>query len=147
MLAALAVLTVAAGSALALGQPRHETVPVLANASQEPVEAEDEAPPTEADLAHALDRLQASGYTIDADALAGLAGTYGTGGAVRLVAWADASGRSVEEIAAMRDDGQGWGQIAKQLGMHPGIGSIMGNGGGHGRDSAPGQLKKDDADS
>ena len=31
--------------------------------------------------------------------------------------------------------------------MHPGIGSIMGNGGGHGRDDAPGQTKKggDDA--
>ena len=33
----------------------------------------------------------------------------------------------------------GWGRIAKELGFHPGIGSIMGNGGGHGRDNAPGQ--------
>ncbi len=120
VLAALAVLIVAAGSALALGQPRHETAPVLADASQEPVEAENEAPPTEADLAHALDRLEASGYTIDADALAGLADTYGTGGAVRLVAWADASGRSIEEIAAMRNDGQGWGQDRQGARRPPG---------------------------
>jgi hypothetical protein len=35
----------------------------------------------------------------------------------------------------------GWGQIAKDLGVSPGIGSIMGNGGGHGRDGAPGQNK------
>ena len=53
------------------------------------------------------------------------------------------------DIAAMRDgDGtpesvMGWGQIAKKLGVHPGIGSVMGNGGGHGRDDAPGQQEDD----
>ena len=48
----------------------------------------------------------------------------------------------VEAIAAMRDGtdaepGMGWGRIAHELGVHPGIGSIMGN--GHGKDDAPGQ--------
>jgi len=33
----------------------------------------------------------------------------------------------------------GWRQIAKDLGVRPGIGSIMVNDGGHWRDNAPGQ--------
>ena len=37
----------------------------------------------------------------------------------------------------------GWVQIAKELGVHPGLGSIMGQGGGHGRENAPGQQKGD----
>jgi hypothetical protein len=51
-------------------------------------------------------------------------------------------------IRLMRDgdgteeSGMGWGEIAKDLGVHPGIGSIMGNGGGHGRDDAPGQQDR-----
>lgn len=143
----LAVLLVVAGSSLALSQPRHEDTPVLADASQEPAEAQDEGP-TEDALAHAVERLQASGHDVDAATLSDLAASYGVGGAVRLVAWADASGRSIDEIRAMRDAGEGWGRIAKDLGVSPGIGSIMGNGGGHGRDTAPGQLKKgDDTDS
>jgi hypothetical protein len=42
----------------------------------------------------------------------------------------------------MRDGGQGWGQTAHDLGLNPGIGSVMGQGGGHGPESAPG-LSKD----
>jgi hypothetical protein len=42
--------------------------------------------------------------------------------------------------------GMGWGQIAKELGVHPGIGSIMGQGGGHGRENAPGQQKDRDGE-
>jgi hypothetical protein len=34
----------------------------------------------------------------------------------------------------------GWGQIARKLDVHPGLGAIMGN--GHGRENAPGQLKE-----
>ena len=91
------------------------------------------------------DRLAAHGITVDEAQLTDLAGRYGVGGAVRLMAWAEETGMTVEEIAAMRDgDGtpesvMGWGQIAHELGVHPGIGSIMGNGGGGGRDAAPGQ--------
>jgi hypothetical protein len=46
----------------------------------------------------------------------------------------------------MRGEGLGWGQIARDLGVHPGLGSIMGHGGGHGRDTAPGQQKDRDSD-
>jgi hypothetical protein len=97
------------------------------------------------DVAHAAERLAAHGITVDEAQLNDLAGRYGVGGAVRLMAWAEETGMTVEDIAAMRDgDGtpetvMGWGQIAHELGVHPGIGSIMGNGGGGGRDAAPGQ--------
>jgi hypothetical protein len=48
---------------------------------------------------------------------------------------------SVADLKMLRNDGAGWGQIAKDLGLNPGLGSVMGNASGHGRDSAPGQLK------
>ncbi len=74
-----------------------------------------------------------------------LSADYGLGGAVRLLAWADATGMSLADLRALRDDGAGWGQIAHDLGVSPGIGSIMGQGAGaagdHGRESAPGQQK------
>ena len=35
--------------------------------------------------------------------------------------------------------GMGWGRIARELGVHPGIGSIMGNGHGPRPEDAPGQ--------
>ena len=144
VVAAVAVLIVVASSAWAMSQPRHDDMPVLADESQEPVDAQDETSPTEDAVEHAVDRLQASGHDADAGTVSDLAATYGVGGAVRLIAWAEASGHSVDEIRAMRDGGQGWGQIARDLGVQPGIGSIMGNGGGHGRETAPGQQKKAD---
>ena len=144
-----AILIVAAtGTALALRGPRGDEQPLVPAASQA-AEAEADAPPSAEALAHAQDRLEASGVTVDAAELADLAGRYGLGGAVRVVAWAQESGTSAADIAAMRDgDGtpesvMGWGQIAKELGVHPGIGSVMGNGGGHGRDDAPGQQEDD----
>ena len=66
-----------------------------------------------------------------------LATKYGVGGAVRIVAWSAADPDRMADLRAMRDgdgsegSGMGWGQIAKELGVHPGIGSIMGNGGDH----------------
>jgi hypothetical protein len=92
-------------------------------------------------LTRAADRLAAAGIEADVAVLADLASRYGLGGAVRLVAWSDEAGLTVEELAAMRDGGSGWGQIAQELGVHPGLGAIMGNGGGHGREDAPGQIK------
>jgi hypothetical protein len=74
-----------------------------------------------------------------------LASEHGFGGAVRLLAW-EKEGVSIDRVIQRRADGEGWGEIAKDLGVHPGIGSIMGNGGGHGRDTAPGQLKDRDGD-
>ena len=68
-----------------------------------------------------------------------LAAKYGVGGAVRLEAWAKATGKTVAQLAAMRDGGMGWGAIAHQLekadsslNLSPGIGWIMGHGHGHG---------------
>ena len=111
----------------------------------------EDAPPTAEELAHAAARLRANEITVDEAVLSDLATRYGLGGAVRVMAWAaDPNDEAtIESITAMRDgDGtegsaMGWGRIAKALGFHPGIGSIMGNGGGNGgglgRENAPGQ--------
>ena len=106
---------------------------------------DEETPPTAEDLAHAAERLQANG--LDDSRLNELAALYGIGGAVRLIAWSSdpEAGMTIDELIAKHDTGgpeggpMGWGKIARELGVHPGIGSIMGNGGGHGRDNAPGQ--------
>ena len=143
-----AILIVAAtGTALALRGPRGDEQPLVNAASQATTEEDTDAPPSAEALAHAQDRLEASGLTVDEAELADLAGRYGLGGAVRTIAWAadPDDDITVESISAMRDgDGtpesvMGWGQIAKELGVKPGIGSVMGQGGGHGRDDAPGQ--------
>ena len=133
------LLVLVAGSALATQvprSPRNETV----NASQEP-----KAPPSAEDLANAVDRLGAAGIETDSDQLQNLSSEYGLGGAVRLLAWADATGMSLADLRAMRDDGAGWGQMAGELGVNPGIGSIMGQGADaaaeHGPENAPGQQK------
>jgi hypothetical protein len=129
------LLVLVAGTAIATQSAReHPNGP--AAASHEP-----EAPPSADEVAHALDRLQASGINATEGELSALAADYGLGGAIRLVAWADASGKSLADLRSMRDGGQGWGQIAHQLGLHPGIGSIMGKAGEHGRDNAPGRSK------
>lgn len=135
------LLLAVSGSVLATRQPPSANEPAG-------VTQDEETPPTAEDLAHAVDRLQAKG--LDAARLNELAAVYGIGGAVRLIAWSSDPdvGMTIDELIAKRDTGgpdggpMGWGKIAKQLGVHPGIGSIMGNGGGHGRDTAPGQAKK-----
>jgi hypothetical protein len=146
LLAAALLLVVLAGGALAARLPRTEQAPDNVGASAEPETAdESDAPPTADELAHAADRLVANGIEADVATLTDLAARYGLGGAVRVVAWADEKGLTIEDLAAMRDEGMGWGQIAHELDVHPGIGSIMGNGGGHGRAGAPGQQNKADA--
>ena len=137
------LLLVASGTVLATRQQPSARQP--AGASQD-----EEVPPSAEDLVHAADRLQAKG--LDASRLNELAAVYGIGGAIRLIAWSSDPdvGLTIDELAAMRDTGgpdggpMGWGNLAKQLGVHPGLGSIMGNGGGHGRDAAPGQARKGD---
>ena len=123
------------GTALATQAPRlgQQGPPTASN--------EPETPPTAEDLAHAVDRLAEQGISVTADRLGALAADYGLGGAVRLLAWADETGMSLADLRARRDEGAGWGQLAKDLGVHPGLGSIMGNGGVNGRENAPGQLK------
>ena len=137
------LIVVATGSALA-----NRAAP--AQGPSDRSEADDErAPPTADEVARVVDRLADAGVDTDDDTVAALAADHGLGGAVRLLAWSDASGLSVDEIAAMRGGSEaaepmGWGRIARELNadnpelhLRPGIGQIMG--GGHGRDDAPGQ--------
>jgi hypothetical protein len=89
-----------------------------------------------------VERLGDLGITTDAAELEALADDHGIGGAVRILAFADAAGVDPSEIIAMRDDGMGWGQIRRALAeehegfdLPPGIGWIMGGNGqgqGHG---------------
>ena len=161
VIAALALLLLVAGTAFAVRSPvadqhrssvaaSHQPSSHEADASESPeAEASPQADAPEASGApltdtHAqqiLDLLKAAGIdttditTADVQALAA---KYGVGGAVRLEAWASASGKTVDDIAAMFDGGMGWGEIAKSLeqadsSLHlsPGIGWIMGNGHGN----------------
>jgi predicted NUDIX family NTP pyrophosphohydrolase len=136
---------------VAVGGVAANVLPGGRAASNDQTESEDaDGPPTAEDLAHATERLEASGITVDDAVLNDLADRYGLGGAVRVLAWSDAADLDVEEITAMRDGtdtepGMGWGKIAKELDVHPGIGSIMG--GGHGRDDAPGQQDEESEES
>lgn len=125
-------------------------------------EQDADGPPSAELLAKLLDRLSIAGIDTDEATLSDLIGSSGVGGAVRLLAWSDASGTSVADLQQMRSDGMGWGQIAKQLNdanqalqLSPGIGWVMsgghgqGHGQGHGaasdkadgRSTAPGQNK------
>jgi hypothetical protein len=148
LLAALALLLVAVATAVAAPSERgrERMAPVAASPEQQ---TEDEAPPTAELLDRLVQRLGDADIATDADTIAALAADHGVGGAVRLLAWADASGMTTEELATMLADGKGWGEIAKAHGLHPGIGWIMGNGGGppdhaqgHGRAGAPGQQDR-----
>ena len=75
-----------------------------------------------------------------------MAAKVGVGGAVRVFAFANASGKSSTDILAMFQGGKGWGEIAHALGLHPGIGSIMsgGHGKGQGHGVGPDKTKGPD---
>jgi nucleotide-binding universal stress UspA family protein len=124
------LIVLVASTALASQLPRDNSPRAPLAASPEAPEA----PPTAEELAHASERLAAHGITASTDQLAALAQNYGLGGAVRLFAWSKSTGKSVDELRAMRDGGQGWGVIARELGVSPGIGSIMGGGNEAGAD-------------
>jgi len=128
LVAAVLLLLVLAGTTLATRAPGQDAAP--AQQGTDP-----EAPDPEG-LRHAAERLAASGIPADEGVLAELAGEYGVGGAVRVLAWASETGVSVQSIRDLRAEGKGWGVIARELGVHPGIGGVMG--GGQGRDHAPG---------
>ena len=146
-IAAIALLIViATGGALANRAPS-------AQDSSDQAEAEDQgAPPSADEVARVVERLADAGIDTNAETVDALAAEHGLGGAVRLLAWSDASGLSVDEIADMRTgsgetEPMGWGRLARELNaenpeldLHPGIGKIMGN--GHGRDDAPGQNEE-----
>ena len=145
LLAAAVLILLAAASVLA-NRSTARDVPAAPASSHEPgADGEADAPPTAEDLARGEERLLANGIPFDESVLNDLAARYGVGGAVRVLAWAQAADMDVAAITAKRDGtdteaGMGWGRIAKDLEVHPGIGEIMGN--GHGRDSAPEQLKQ-----
>jgi hypothetical protein len=94
-----------------------------------------------------VERLGDAGIPTNTEELDALADAHGLGGAVRILAWAEAAGIDPSEIVAMRDEGMGWGQIRTALedahpdtDFHPGIGRIMGgHGKGHGQGSGNGQ--------
>jgi hypothetical protein len=141
LLAAITLLVAATGTVLATRSPQAAQQPAGPQAD-EADEAEG-APDADA-LARAVERLAERG--IEAATLGVYAERYGLGGAVRLHAWAHETGMAVEDIAARRDgDGEtpmGWGRLARELGVHPGIGWVMGNGRGAG--DPPGQERKAD---
>ena len=113
-----------------------------ASAAREP---DDEDPPTADDIARAAERLAANGFEVSDTILTELAAEYGVGGAVRIVAWSQADPDRMDDLREMRDgdgsegSGMGWGQIAKELGVHPGLGSIMGQGNDHKNSDEPGE--------
>jgi hypothetical protein len=97
-----------------------------------------DASPTAAQLARVLDDLTTAGIPATSDELQKLAGEVGLGNAVRIFAFADASGKTTDEILALFQAGKGWGQIVKDLGLTigPGIGGIMSGGHGNGNGGA-----------
>ena len=114
------------------------------DASDGPEAAETEGndgPPTAAEAADIVARLKAAGITTTDAAFLALAAQVGTGGAVRTLAFAQASGKTPAQIVAMFEDGMGWGQIDHQLGLSigPGIGWIMGHGHGNGNGNGNGK--------
>lgn len=94
------------------------------------------AAPSPENLARIVTLLGAAGITTTADELAALAAKVGVGGAVRVLRFAQASGKSPTEILALFESGKGWGVIARELNLDigPGNGSVMGK--GHGQDAA-----------
>lgn len=142
LIAVVALLAVAGGTALAARQTRVDDSRAPLAASPEASAAAEEADePMTAEAATALvERLAGAGLETDVATLTGLAADHGVGGAVRLLGWAQESGRAVDEIADMRADGMGWGRIARELDVHPGVGKWMR--GAH----EPGQDDADEGD-
>jgi hypothetical protein len=149
-LVASALVLLVVGSALANGSPRGDEHRSPVAASQQPSprtekqgtdenETKEATPPTQQELDRLVGLLDKAGIAATSDQIAALAARYGVGGAVRILAWADATGGDTAAITSLRDQGMGWGAIARQLNagegsakVTPGIGWIMsGNGHGH----------------
>jgi hypothetical protein len=146
LMAAAVLVVVATGTVFATRAPSAPSQP--AQVTQD----EAHAPPPADEMASEGDRLRADEIAVDDAVFDELVAAYGVGGAVRIMAWSNGDSAVIADIRAKRDgngtegSGMGWGRIAKDMGVNPGIGSIMGNGGGHGRDNAPGQRGRDDED-
>lgn len=168
-LVALVVLLLAAGTALAIGPSASPSASPESSASASPSAAaataapaatkapeasekadapeapeaaespDSDGPPSADELARIVGRLKDAGITATAAQLESLAGKVGVGGAVRVFAFAHASGKTPVQILAMFQAGKGWGQIDHELGLSigPGIGWIMGHGHGQGHGKGP----------
>lgn len=173
IVAVLALVLLVAGTALAtrMAPASQQPAPQAASDEASPGESENEpsespatkssesdtstqadgAPLTDAHAQALVSLLTDAGIDgVTTDQLKTLAAKYGVGGAMRLEAWAKATGKSVDDLAAMFDGGMGWGAIAHQLeaadsSLHlsPGIGWIMGH--GHGSGHGAGGAKPKDA--
>lgn len=119
-----------------------------ADASEAPEAAESaegsDGPPSADQTARIVGLLKNAGISVTAAQLQDLAGKVGVGGAVRVYAFAHASGKTPAQILAMFQSGKGWGQIDHELGLSigPGIGWIMGHGHGHGHGQGQGKGPK-----
>lgn len=134
--AIVVALTLAAGGVLARSDNSPNAPQLLADEPSPEAQASPEAQ-TESLSADNADRivglLEDAGIETTAEEFTALAADLGVGGAVRALAWADATEgeTTADEIATMRADGMGWGVIRKELdadgtlGLHPGIGWIM----------------------
>ena len=120
-----------ASAGLASGKPDADSSEAAEPSEKPDVETEDNA--TDGAV-HAIDRLAAAGIKTTPDVFQKTAATVGVGGAVRVLAFANASGKTPDQILAMFQGGMGWGQISKNLHLSigPGIGWIMGHGHGNG---------------
>lgn len=128
-----AILLLVAGAVAAGYRPPTSNLPVEAQSSPEAKQG-----PSVERIQQIVDRLKGAGIDTTSGEFSTLAEKHGVGGAVRILAFADASGKKPSEIAALFDGGKGWGQIRKELDLSigPGIGWIMG--GGHGQGKALG---------
>jgi hypothetical protein len=100
---------------------------------------EAETAPTADEIASVVSRLNRAGVPATAAQVKDLAAKVGVGGAVRVLWFAKASGKSTADLLAAFQGGKGWGEIAHDLGLKPGIGWIMSN--GHGKGHANGKAK------
>jgi hypothetical protein len=130
-----ATAPVATGAPKASEKPEGSEAPEAAEKSDE----DGNAPPSADQIARIVGKLKDVGITATAAQLQDLASMVGMGGAVRVFAFAQASGKTPAQILAMHEAGKGWGQIKHELNLSigPGIGWIMGNGHGHGNGKGP----------
>jgi hypothetical protein len=148
-----------AGSSHALGAPPVQTADKTAEPTKSPKAAETAEPaeasePVEAAGAALTDsqaapfvaKLKAAGIAVSLTEFKALAAKVGVGGAVRVLAFAKASGKSTTDLLAMFQGGKGWGEIAHTLGLHPGIGWIMSGRPGKGQGHAAGADKTKGSD-
>lgn len=116
--------------------PRPEKSPKPETSPEAGAAEKAEESPSPANLARIVERLAGAGITTTADDLAALAAKVGVGGAIRVLRFAEASGKTSAAIVDMVEAGKGWGDIARELKLDigPGNGSVMGQ--GKGLDSA-----------